>query len=95
MDDSLRKFLKKNVVKANLKDELAVADSKLGGLIKSELNIQCVNNSATLQLMRGIRSQLTELLGSVSEDAFHHMVLGLAHSLGRYVPFLFPVDGVR
>ena len=78
-----------------MKDELAVADSKLGGLIKNELNIQCVNNSATLQLMRGIRSQLTELLGSVSEDAFHHMVLGLAHSLGRYVPFLFPVDGVR
>lgn len=84
MDDSLKKFLKKSIVKANVKDKLAVADPKLAGLIKDELDIKCVNNSNINELMRGIRNQMTALIDSISNKDMHAMILGLSHSLGRY-----------
>lgn len=40
LSSDLKKFLKKNIVKKELTDELAVADSKLGGIIKEKLDIQ-------------------------------------------------------
>ena len=46
MGKSLRKFLKKHVVDAGLKDKLAVSDKALGALIKEKLSIACVNDSA-------------------------------------------------
>ena len=36
---NLRVFLKKQIVKKELSDELAVSDAKLGGLIKDKLDI--------------------------------------------------------
>lgn len=83
LDDNLRKFLKKSIVKAELKDKLAVADVKLAGLIKDELNIKCINDSGVNELMRGIRNQMNTLLDSISNKDMHAMVLGLSHSLGR------------
>lgn len=85
LDDNLRKFLKKSIVKAELKDKLAVADAKLAGLIKDELNIKCINDSGVNELMRGIRNQMNTLLDSISNKDMHAMVLGLSHSLGRFV----------
>ena len=84
LDDSLRKFLKKSIVKASLKDKLAVADPKLAGLIKEELDIKCVNNTGINELMRGIRNQMNALIDSVTPKDMHAMILGLSHSLGRY-----------
>jgi nucleolar protein 58 len=39
LSSELKSFLKKNIVKKELTDELAVADAKLGGLIKEKLDI--------------------------------------------------------
>ncbi len=78
---SLRKFLKKNATG----ETLAISDPKLGNIIKEKLEIPCIHNSAVMELMRGVRSQLADL---VSELAGGHdlapMALGLSHSLSRY-----------
>ena len=60
-----------------------MADSKLAGLIKDDLKIKCINNSAVGELMRGIRAQMGHLLDSISNKDMHAMALGMAHSLGR------------
>lgn len=84
MDKSLKKFLQKNIIKKEIEDELAVADAKLGNLIKESLSIQCVNNETVNELMRGVRSQLDSLLEGAGDDALKAMQLGLSHSLSRY-----------
>ena len=91
LDDSLRKFLKKSIIKADLKDKLAVADPKLAGLIKDDLNIKCVNNNGINELMRGIRNQMNALIDSISQRDMHAMILGLSHSLGRGQMFPLPI----
>jgi nucleolar protein 58 len=53
LDKNLKKFLKKNIVSKELTDELAVADIKLGGLIKEKLDIKCVYNDSIMELFRG------------------------------------------
>ncbi|XP_010464014.1 PREDICTED: probable nucleolar protein 5-2 [Camelina sativa] len=76
----LRKFLK-----ANCEGEtLAVADSKLGNVIKEKLKIDCVHNNAVMELLRGVRSQFTELLSGLGDHDMAPMRLGLSHSLARY-----------
>ncbi|CAM9837079.1 unnamed protein product [Chrysoparadoxa australica] len=85
MGKSLKKFLTKNIVKKELKDRLAVADSKLGGAIKEKLAIPCFNDTSANELIRGIRSQLEVLLaGGLGEQGLKAMRLGLSHSLSRY-----------
>ena len=84
LDKSLKKFLKKNIVNAELKDVLGVMDVKLGGLIKNKLEIECVADNAVAELMRGIRSQMAALVVGLTEVDYKQMVLGLAHSLGRH-----------
>ncbi|XP_014233267.1 nucleolar protein 58 [Trichogramma pretiosum] len=79
---SLKKVLKKEC--ASLQEELAVSDSKLANSIKEKIQLKCVSNSATQELMRCIRSQLDGLLGSVPKKEMTAMALGLAHSLSRY-----------
>ncbi|KAI5439942.1 putative nucleolar protein 5-1 [Lathyrus oleraceus] len=76
----LRKFLR-----AHCDDEiLAVADSKLGNIIKEKLKIDCVHNNAVMELMRGVRYQLTELISGLAVQDMAPMSLGLSHSLSRY-----------
>ncbi|KAF3324413.1 putative nucleolar protein 5-2 [Carex littledalei] len=76
----LRKFLQKNCDG----ETLGVADSKLGNAIKDKLKIDCVHNSAVMELMRGLRSQLTELISGLAPQDLAPMSLGLSHSLSRY-----------
>ncbi|KAM0868965.1 hypothetical protein ACQ4PT_040976 [Festuca glaucescens] len=76
----LRKFLSKHCDG----ETLAVADSKLGNAIKEKLKIDCLHNSAVMELMRGLRSQLTELMSGLAEHDLGPMSLGLSHSLSRY-----------
>eukprot|EP00245_Coleochaete_scutata_P005582 TRINITY_DN19244_c0_g1_i1.p1 TRINITY_DN19244_c0_g1~~TRINITY_DN19244_c0_g1_i1.p1 ORF type:complete len:581 (-),score=172.07 TRINITY_DN19244_c0_g1_i1:396-2138(-) len=79
LSKGLRKFLKKEV-----HDEtLAIADSKLGNIIKEKLGINCVHNNSISELMRGVRSQLSELITGLGQD-LAPMSLGLSHSLSRY-----------
>ncbi|CAJ2650652.1 unnamed protein product [Trifolium pratense] len=76
----LRKFLR-----ANCENEtLAVADSKLGSLIKEKLKIDCVHNNTVMELMRGVRYQLSELIAGLAVQDMAPMSLGLSHSLSRY-----------
>jgi nucleolar protein 58 len=50
------------------KSTLAVADSKLGNLLKDKYDIQCVNNLAVMELFRGIRSQMNSLITGKCDD---------------------------
>jgi len=84
LDDSLKKFIKKNIVKKSLTDKLAVADSKLGGLIKKKFSIDCINNDLTNEIMRGIRAQSAKLIEGLEEAHAAQMALSLSHSLSRY-----------
>jgi len=87
----LRHFLKKAVVKKGLAESetLAVYDAKVGGLIKSKLGINCTSGQQVSELMRCVRSKISELLeGSVlkehSAQDLATSALGLAHSYSRY-----------
>lgn len=46
--------------------------------------IECVHNNAVMELMRGVRSQLTELISGLASQDLAPMSLGLSHSLSRY-----------
>ena len=70
LDKSLKKFLKKNITSKDIKDDLAVADTKLGGLIKEKMDIQCIHNEQIDSLMRGIRLQLDSLCQEIEHLVF-------------------------
>uniref|UniRef100_A0A7N0TG47 Nucleolar protein 58 n=1 Tax=Kalanchoe fedtschenkoi TaxID=63787 RepID=A0A7N0TG47_KALFE len=76
----LRKFLRSHCEN----ETLAVADSKLGNVIKEKLQIDCVHNQAVMELIRGLRSQMTELISGLAAQDLAPMSLGLSHSLSRY-----------
>merc|ERR1712216_649717 len=84
LDKSLKKFLKKNIVDKDLKDELIVSDAKVGGIIKEKLDIPCAADSSTLEVLRGIRMQLSSLVPEISDAAMRQMTVGLSHSLSRH-----------
>jgi nucleolar protein 58 len=84
LDKTLKKFLKKNIVSKSVSDELAVADIKLGGLIKEKMDIPCVFNDTVSELFRGVRTQIDSLLGGLEGDGLKSMQLGLSHSLSLY-----------
>jgi len=81
---TLKKFLEKNVISDEVQETLAIADKKLGSVISSELGIDCKQNKKLDELMRGIRSQLNNLIEGLNEDEMKNMRLGLAHGLSRY-----------
>merc|ERR1711972_92639 len=85
VESKISKPLKKLLKKVDSSEELAVADAKLGQLIKEKFSIQCVFNKRTEELMRVVREHLTELASnSITNDEATGMALGLAHSLSRY-----------
>jgi nucleolar protein 58 len=84
MSKTMKKFLKKHIIKQELTDELAVADSKLGGVIKDKLDISCIADTRVNELMRGIRSQMTNLIEGLDDARLRQMQLGLGHTLSRY-----------
>eukprot|EP00249_Psilotum_nudum_P020739 c27826_g1_i1 orf=144-1847(+) len=65
-------------------ETLAVADSKLGNAIKEKLKIDCIHNNEVMELMRGLRAQLSELITGLTSQDISPMSLGLSHSLSRY-----------
>ncbi|OQV20762.1 Nucleolar protein 58 [Hypsibius exemplaris] len=79
----LKKVLKK-IVAEDANEQLAVADSLLGKVIKDKFNLTCVHNTAISELMRCIRTQTNNLITEVSERENTAMSLGLAHGLSRY-----------
>ena len=81
MGKDLKKFLKKHVDG----ETLIVADAKLGGIIKEKLGIACILNSGAMELMRGVRLQLKDLIGGFTDarpsPRWHFRTLSL---LSRY-----------
>uniref|UniRef100_A0A8D2B9V2 Nop domain-containing protein n=1 Tax=Sciurus vulgaris TaxID=55149 RepID=A0A8D2B9V2_SCIVU len=82
INKQLKKVLKKIVKEAH--EPLAVADAKLGGVIKEKLNLSCIHSPVVNELMRGIRSQMDGLIPGVEPHEMSAMCLGLAHSLSPY-----------
>merc|ERR1712193_108707 len=78
----LKKMLKK-LASDEVQAQLAVADSKLGGIIREAIGLECIHSPAIHELMRGIRENLNEMTG-IQESERSAMALGLAHSLSRY-----------
>lgn len=78
MTKSLKKTLKK-IFSSDIHEELAVSDSKLGGIIKEKLNISCISGSGVAELMRGIRQQMDTLITGLPETELNVMALGLSH----------------
>ena len=95
---SLKSFLKKQIGKASSKkssnESLAIADKSLAVSIKEKIpSLQCnlVHDDKTLELFRGIRCHMDELMenggnskNSVNASDLRAMQLGLSHSLSRY-----------
>ncbi|XP_011805392.1 PREDICTED: nucleolar protein 58 [Colobus angolensis palliatus] len=77
INKQLKKVLKKIVKEAH--EPLAVADAKLGGVIKEKLNLSCIHSPVVNELMRGIRSQMDGLIPGVEPREMAAMCLGLAH----------------
>jgi nucleolar protein 58 len=46
--------------------------------------IDCIHNNAVMEVMRGLRSQLSELITGLAGHDLGPMSLGLSHSLSRY-----------
>merc|ERR1711935_1289808 len=84
LDKNLKKFLKKNIIDKELNDELIVSDSKLAGLVKEKLDIQCLCDSSSLEVLRGVRLHMDALVPAISTAAMKQMQIGLSHSLSRY-----------
>lgn len=97
VSDSLLKFLQsavpagaegsadgKKKKKAAVESKLIVSDPKLGSTIAKKLSIPVVSDSSVHELYRGIRSNLSSLLGEVEENDLSTMRLGLGHSLSRF-----------
>ncbi|GAB5032100.1 nucleolar protein nop5 [Nannochloropsis oceanica] len=80
----LKKFLKKSIKDKEMSEQLAVADHKLGGLIKDKLGLNIATGEMASELFRGVRTQLDTLLTGLSESNMKQMQLGLSHSLSRY-----------
>uniref|UniRef100_A0A915D548 Nop domain-containing protein n=1 Tax=Ditylenchus dipsaci TaxID=166011 RepID=A0A915D548_9BILA len=81
LSNTLKKMLKSKVLEEG---NLVVGDSKISNLIKERLEgIKCVHNSATAELMRGIRCHMDVLLADYATE-LKAMRLALAHALGRY-----------
>ena len=68
MSKSLKKLLKK-VVAEDAHEKLAVADAKLGNVIKEKMELSCEANSKISELMRCIRSQASGLISGRGGDS--------------------------
>ncbi|AFZ79489.1 nucleolar protein Nop5, putative [Theileria equi strain WA] len=80
----LKKFLTKNIVKGDLREEVAISDKLLGVEVQNKLNIQVIYNPNTLEIVRGIRLYFHDLVSGLSEEDTNAMALSLSHSLTRF-----------
>ena len=76
MSKSLKKLLKK-VVAEDAHEKLAVADAKLGNVIKEKMELSCEANSKISELMRCIRSQASGLISGKTS----YQLLALCNSV--------------
>ncbi|KAK7422846.1 Nucleolar protein 58 [Neonectria punicea] len=73
-------------LKSEKKASLVVADMKLGTAISNmpQFNISPVSGSNTMDLFRGIRGSLSDLIPGLELENIDRMALGLSHSMSRH-----------
>ncbi|KPM40280.1 Nucleolar protein 58 [Neonectria ditissima] len=73
-------------LKSEKKASLAVADMKLGTAISNmpQFNISPVSGSNTMDLFRGIRGSVSDLIPGLETENIDRMALGLSHSMSRH-----------
>ncbi|KAH8175399.1 snoRNA binding domain, fibrillarin domain-containing protein [Sarocladium implicatum] len=73
-------------LKSEKKASLAVADVKLGTAISNlpQFNITPVAGNNTMDVFRGIREHLSELIPGLAQENIDRMSLGLSHSMSRH-----------
>nr|CAG8478950.1 9867_t:CDS:2 [Entrophospora candida] len=91
LSDDLSKFLG-DIIEKNPNNVLAVADAKLGAEISKKLGVQVVADKSVINLYRGLREQLENILPD-SKELLSAMSLGLSHSLSRH-KLKFSIDKV-
>ena len=83
----LKSFLEPNVpaTKAGKKAKVAlgVSEHALGKAIQEQLNIACVCNDLTAELLRGVRVHATKFVSVLKPGDIEKAQLGLAHSYSR------------
>lgn len=89
----LKSFLQTNVISKEIQDTVICTlehiyflggEKKLASALSEELGLECMSDERTIEIMRGVRMQLANLLKGISESDFKAMSLGLAHSMSRY-----------
>ncbi|WOO84915.1 Nucleolar protein 58 [Vanrija pseudolonga] len=70
--------------KKKVEELLVVSEPKLAATISKSLKIPVLSDSTTQELYRGIRQQLSSLLGGIDQKDLNTMALGLGHSLSRF-----------
>ncbi|EGR29221.1 hypothetical protein IMG5_160580 [Ichthyophthirius multifiliis] len=78
----LKKFLQTNLISQEIQDRLAISDKKLGKSITEKLGIECTNYN--MDLFKGLRLQLCNMVAGLTEKELQTMNLGLSHGLSRY-----------
>lgn len=58
------------------KEEILVADAKLGSCIKEKFDVPCLATSSVQELMRGIRSQISSLISGIPDKEMAAFALG-------------------
>ena len=58
-------------------EQILVADAKLGSTIKDKFGVSCLASTPVQELMRGIRSQMSSLIGGIPEKEMTAFALGL------------------
>lgn len=86
---SLKKFLKKNFVKALSASQLSAAsllvpDPTLAPSLKDAYGIQAVYKDVVVELLRHVKHNVSDLIPKFDARREEQMALGLAHSFARY-----------
>lgn len=83
LSEPLTNFLKENIISQGIHEKLQVADAALSRIIKDELGIQCVAPAGQEipEIFRLIRSNLQDMLPTISEETYKTLELGISHSL--------------
>ncbi|BEJ15779.1 hypothetical protein CspHIS471_0503840 [Cutaneotrichosporon sp. HIS471] len=92
LTETLEKFISdaaaggddKKKKKKKVEEMLIVSEPKLAATITKSLKIPVLSDSTTQDLYRGIRQQLSSLLGGIDQKDLNTMALGLGHSLSRF-----------
>ncbi|CAK9781716.1 putative pre-rRNA processing protein [Cutaneotrichosporon oleaginosum] len=91
LTDTLEKFISEAAAggedkkkKKKVEEMLIVSEPKLAATITKSLKIPVLSDSTTQDLYRGIRQQLSSLLGGIDQKDLNTMALGLGHSLSRF-----------